>query len=86
MEFLFALAGSILAGFIAAWLMQLRFKGTVFGRVTKHVGFGVFFLGIAFSLYMIFGLNIWSACIIPVISLIVILIIVKNAIGRLLEI
>jgi hypothetical protein len=86
MAFLIAFVVAALFGLIAGWLMHLRFRTTVFIRIKRHVGWCVFALFLAFFLFGIFGFNIWSITILPILSLVFLLLVVRNGIEKLLEV
>lgn len=86
MDILIAFAVSLVLGLIAGWIVHVRFKDTVFGKIQGNVAFATFLLLFSFALFGIIGFNIWTITIIPVVCLFIVLFIVRNAIGKLLEV
>jgi hypothetical protein len=86
MEVLLAIAVALALGFIAGLIVHVRAGNGVFSRIRMHVALIVFVLSLSFFLYWIIGFNFWALTILPVISLIIVLLLVRNSISRLLEI
>ena len=86
MNILIAFVVSLVLGLIAGWIVRVRFRDTVFGKIQGNVAFATFLLLFSFSLFGIIGFNVWTITIIPVVSLFIVLFIVRNAIGKLLEV
>ena len=86
MDFFLAFVAAAACGFIAAGLVHLRARDTVFRRIRSNVGFAIFILFLSFFLYGIFGYSIWTITILPAVSLLFVLFIVRNGISKLLQV
>ena len=86
MDMLLALVAAIAIGFIAAGLVHLRARKTVFRRIRGNVGIAAFVLFLSFFLYAILGFSIWTVTIIPIVSLLIVLFVIRNGIGKLLQV
>ena len=86
MDLLLALAAAVAIGFIAAGIVHLRARKSVFKRIRVNVGIAAFILFLSFFLYAIYGFSIWTITIIPIVSLLLVLLIVRNGITKLLQV
>jgi len=85
MDFILAFVVCVVVGIGAGALVRVRGRKTTFSHIYKHVVILVTLLLFAFFLFARLGLNPWSATIIPVVSVILIFIIVRNAVSKILE-
>jgi hypothetical protein len=86
MEIVVAIVAAAFAGVVIGGLFHLRMRNTVFAKIRVHVTLASFFLLLAFFLFGLIGLNIWSITILPIVSLLIILLIIKSGISKLLEV
>jgi hypothetical protein len=75
-----------LVGLAAGALVRFRGRNSSFGLIHMHVTLLISILLIAFFLFARLGLNVWSMAIIPLVSLLLIYLIVRSAVGKVLQI
>ncbi len=85
MDYLVALIISLLIGLAAGTLVRVRFRNTTFASVHRNITATIFILLFAFFLFTRFGMSLWAVILIPLISLLIIFLLIRNAISKLLE-
>ena len=66
-------------------IVRRRGRNSSFAQIHFHVTLIVFILLISFYMFAKLGLNIWSISIIPVVSLILVFLIIRNAVAKVLQ-
>ena len=66
-------------------IVRRRGRNSSFGQIHFHVTLVIFILLISFYTFAILGLNIWSISIIPVVSLVLVFLIIRNAVAKVLD-
>jgi hypothetical protein len=86
MDFVLALVICGLVGLAAGAIVRFRGRNSSFGLIHLHVTLLVTILLLAFFLFARLGLNIWSVTIIPILTLILAYMIVRGAVGKVLQV
>jgi len=84
-DILIALLVAAGVALLAMGLFHLRFRNTLFSRIRTNVGLCFFLLTFALYLFALLGISVWSASIIPLLSLLGVFLLTRNAIGKLLK-
>jgi hypothetical protein len=85
MEYLIALALSILIGLGVGAVIRVRFRNSSFSIIHRQVTVVVAVLLFSFALFAFIGPNIWSTVFIPLVTLVIVFFLVRNAVHSLLE-
>lgn len=73
-------------GLIFGTFVRIRFKQSTFAGIHRYITFIVLVLTFSFELFAFIELNLWSLTLIPFISLLMIYIAIRGAIGKLLKV
>ena len=85
MEYIIAFVISLLVGLGIGALVKIRLKHTSVSGIHKHISAVLTILLFSFALFALIGPNIWSAILIPTISLVLVFFLVRKAVWKLLE-
>jgi hypothetical protein len=84
-DIILALGISTAVSLLAMGLYHLKYKSGLFTRIRNNVGCVAFVITLGIFLFGIFGFNIWTVIIVPLISLTILYVVIRNAIAKLLE-